>query len=565
MLGFAWDRYGPGDLASDAARAHEWDVVIVGAGMGGGFAGLRLAQAGKRVLFLERGPAPFTVNSPKVGRLRRTMSDQHRINEHLRRGRWEKRAKVGIDGRTAILGLSVGSGPGGSSAIYGAAVERYMRPDFTGAHGAGGRLGELPNTWPVDYDEFLPYYRQAEAILRPCGTRDPCDADDDSVLVPPPPLSPRDAWLAERFAAAGLATYRAHVAVENRPGCTQCQGELCTRLCKSDGASRGVIPALVNHGARIALGCEVDRLELDGSRVVGVHAHIGGRAVLVRAKTVVLAAGAYLSPTLLLRSTGAAHPRGAGNGHDLVGRGVMFHADQIFAVWAPRRLSDAGPTKTFASKQLYIDDEGRRLGSVQSFLGHVEVIHIQEYLRAMVPDLPLAVLNLAVRMACRAVALVAARVFAGAVLFSTKTEDYAFAENRVVLDAQSPAGFAVSYAFPRELAQRALAIRRTVGRRLRGGGVRVRFLSRLRALNYGHAAGTCRMAASPDQGVVDPVGRVWSIDNLYIADASVLPTSSAMNPSLTVAACALRSAEAILARDGVAPVAGRVGQADPVH
>ena len=164
----------------------------------------------------------------------------------------------------------------------------------------------------------------------------------------------------------------------------------------------------------------------------------------------------------------------------------------------------------------------------------------------MLPVLPLAVFNLGVRFGCRMVAMIAARVFAGAVLFSTKTEDFAYAENRVLPDAQSPSGFVVQYTFPAELAERAQAIRLAATRKLRAAGVRVFFLSRMRNLNFGHAAGTCRMGTTPDQGVVDASGRVWGTDNLYIADASVLPTSAAINPSLTVAACALRTADTIL-------------------
>ncbi len=545
MLGFAWDAYKPTDLASAEAQAIEWDVVVIGAGMGGGFAGLSLAQGGKKVLFLERGRAPASSRGRTPGRIARLMSDQHRAEALRQRGRWDKRVAVMVDGKRATVQVPLGNGPGGSSAVYGAAVERYMRQDFTGEHGANAMPGVLPNTWPVGYDTFLSSYRAAEAILRPSGTRDPCDADDDARLMPPPALSERDEWLAERFNAAGLPAYRVHVAVDYLPGCTECLGELCPRMCKSDGASRGVIPALVAHGAMIALDCEVDRLEMDGPRVAGVRARQNGRDVMVRATTVILAAGAYISPLVLLRSAGPDHPKGVGNHHDLVGRGVMFHVDQMFAVWAPRHLSTSGPVKTFASKQLYVEN-GKRIGSLQALSGVVEAGHIEEYLRNMLPVLPLAVFNLGVRFGCRMVAMIAARVFAGAVLFSTKTEDFAYAENRVLPDAQSPSGFVVQYTFPAELAERAQAIRLAATRKLRAAGVRVFFLSRMRNLNFGHAAGTCRMGTTPDQGVVDASGRVWGTDNLYIADASVLPTSAAINPSLTVAACALRTADTIL-------------------
>jgi choline dehydrogenase-like flavoprotein len=53
-----------------------------------------------------------------------------------------------------------------------------------------------------------------------------------------------------------------------------------------------------------------------------------------------------------------------------------------------------------------------------------------------------------------------------------------------------------------------------------------------------HQMGTCRMSSTPGDGVVDPSGKVWGVDDLYIADASVFPTASGVNPMVTVMAIA---------------------------
>jgi choline dehydrogenase-like flavoprotein len=57
---------------------------------------------------------------------------------------------------------------------------------------------------------------------------------------------------------------------------------------------------------------------------------------------------------------------------------------------------------------------------------------------------------------------------------------------------------------------------------------------------FSHALGTLRMGTDPARSVLDPWGRFRGLDNLYVADASALPTSAGVNPSLTIAACALR-------------------------
>ena len=61
--------------------------------------------------------------------------------------------------------------------------------------------------------------------------------------------------------------------------------------------------------------------------------------------------------------------------------------------------------------------------------------------------------------------------------------------------------------------------------------------------SFSHAVGTLRSADIPEKGVLDPDGRVWNVDNLFVVDGSFMPTSGGVNPSLTIAANALRIAE----------------------
>jgi hypothetical protein len=66
---------------------------------------------------------------------------------------------------------------------------------------------------------------------------------------------------------------------------------------------------------------------------------------------------------------------------------------------------------------------------------------------------------------------------------------------------------------------------------------------------FSHALGTLRMGSDPQTAPVDPDGLFRGVDNLYVADASTFPTSAAVNPSLTIAANALRIGQRIATRE----------------
>jgi choline dehydrogenase-like flavoprotein len=58
-----------------------------------------------------------------------------------------------------------------------------------------------------------------------------------------------------------------------------------------------------------------------------------------------------------------------------------------------------------------------------------------------------------------------------------------------------------------------------------------------------HQMGTCAMGAQESTSVVDPTGKVWGYENLLVADASIFPQASGVNPMLTIMAMAARVAK----------------------
>jgi choline dehydrogenase-like flavoprotein len=73
-------------------------------------------------------------------------------------------------------------------------------------------------------------------------------------------------------------------------------------------------------------------------------------------------------------------------------------------------------------------------------------------------------------------------------------------------------------------------------------------LTETQGVYCGHPLGGCRMAESPDLGVVDDGGAVYGYEGLYCIDGSIVPTSLGVNPSLTISALCERCAERLVDR-----------------
>lgn len=107
--------------------------------------------------------------------------------------------------------------------------------------------------------------------------------------------------------------------------------------------------------------------------------------------------------------------------------------------------------------------------------------------------------------------------------------------------------------FTYALSDQSLAVRRAANRAIdevasnRGLG-RFMPLTETQGVYCAHPLGGCRMADSPDLGVVDDSGAVYGYEGLYCIDGSIVPTSLGVNPSLTISALTERCAERLVDR-----------------
>ncbi|WP_373285647.1 GMC oxidoreductase [Salipiger pallidus] len=498
--------------------------------MGGGTMGRALAEAGRKVLFLELGQAGHRAE-------RNGLSETILPEARLARGLWPTPLHAIVDGRETSLHAPLGAGVGGSSVFYAAALERPERHDLEDTEGRPHPTGG----WAVGYDAMRPWYDHAARMYRLHGTPDPLSPEPPLPMDPPPPLNAVEEALMTRMRAAGLHPYHAHTAIDRTEGCLACLGTKCPRRCKMDGRSAGVEPALATGNATLIERAEVTRL-IGKDSVTGVEVRLGGALQVFRGAQVILAAGALNSPRLLHASASEAWPHGMANGSGLVGRNLMFHLNEMVALWPPRGTPDTGATKAIALRDLYHRD-GARLGMIQAMgirASYGEIVH---FLNMMLARSALARVP-GLGQLTRIPAALAAKVFGSAQIFVGLLEDLPYAENRVLHDPTQPERLAIRYDLHPELLARRRAFRRAISKAFRGQ--RRVFVGMGPELNFGHPSGTLRYGGDPATSVLDPDCRAHGLRNLWVADASFMPTSMGVNPSLTIAANALRVADAIL-------------------
>ena len=124
-----------------------------------------------------------------------------------------------------------------------------------------------------------------------------------------------------------------------------------TRSCKNDAGRNGVLPAVAEHGAHLLAECRVVRLEADRTQVRQVICEHRSGTLALKAKVVVLAAGALATPVLLLNSRSGDWPGGLANGSDWVGRNLMRHLLDWIEIW-PQPDSKI----TAANKEIGLND-----------------------------------------------------------------------------------------------------------------------------------------------------------------------------------------------------------------
>jgi choline dehydrogenase-like flavoprotein len=489
---------------------HSPDLVIIGSGMGGATLAYALAPTGAHILILEKG---------EQLQARPENRDPRAI---FQRGHFRPKEEwFDSEGRPFNPGNYYVHG--GNSKFYGAVLIRYRAEDFDGIAHVDG---DTP-PWPFRYSELAPWYDEAEAIYRVRGDagQDPTEPPrSTSFPFPPVPDEPPIAAVRERLRAVGLHPFSLPLGVDIelwlKHGQTPWDAFPDARSGKMDAETCALLPALGYENVRLESGAEVLRLvpAADGQRIEAVEYRQGSEVKQVRAGTVVLAAGAVRSAAILL----ASGDRGLANSSGLVGRHFMNHNLTAMLAIDPRFTNDAVYQKTFGINDFYLDDGrgGPPLGNVQ-LLGKVSGPILKSDLKWAPERLLQAISRKAVD-------------------FLIMSEDLPDPASRVRLD-----GDRIVLEWRRTNMTAHHGLKRRMRECLKEAGFPIILTHLFDRRTPSHQCGTIRIGDDPASAPLDPLGRAFDHPNLFVADASTLVTSAAVNPSLTVAALALRTADHI--------------------
>ncbi len=521
---------------SQHRQSENYDVIIIGSGAGGGTLAHRLAPTGKRVLILERGDwLPREVQNWDATAV---FVD----NRYVSKDTWYDK-----DGKS--FQPQIHYNVGGATKLYGAALYRLREKDF----GELQHFDGISPAWPVSYDDFEPYYTQAEQLYQVHGVRgEDSEEPPYSAPYPFPPVSnePRIQQLFDDLTRVGLHPFHAPCGImlnEADPAysrcirCATCDGFPCLVHAKSDAEVIAVRPAIEHPNVTLLRNALVIRLDTDdaGRSVTSVVALVDGERQRFSADVVVVSAGAANSAKLLLTSANDKHPSGLANGSDQVGRNYLYHNSLAFLAVSTEENTTRFQ-KTLAVNDFYFGDEDFRYP-----MGNVQMVG-----KSSAPmyrgEKPLETL-LAPTFALGDVAK-------HAVDFWLSTEDLPLPDNRVTVGADGNIVLSYTPNNTRPLDE----LYHRVKKNLNHLGLNPHHLiprnaymkNEIPIAGVAHQAGTVRFGADPATSVLDVNCKAHELDNLYVVDTSFFPSIGAVNPSLTAQANALRVGDHLIERLG---------------
>ncbi|MCO6413571.1 MAG: GMC family oxidoreductase [Thiogranum sp.] len=555
----------------------DFDVCVIGSGAGGGPVALTLAEAGYRVVVLEKGPwlTEQDFYKDELACCRRSVytpdlqHEQHVIEDRDSDGDWvgEATSESGWD-------FWNGNCVGGSSNFMSGFFYRLKPKDFRLLSEFGPIAGANIADWPIDYEDLEPYYAKAETEVGISGQvtahlhAEPRSTPD----FPYPPTHEHP--IARRIDAAcrdlgfhSLPTPRAILSEPKgkRRSCEYsgyCGSYGCSSGAKGSSRAALLDRAVATGRCEIRPHAKVHKLISDrqGSVVAAEYFDAEGQRRRVDARIYVVACQAIETSRLLLSSTGPRHPDGLGNRYGQVGKNLLFSAggsgsgDFAYAGMSAEEAAALKVRGPFVNRNLqdwyYIEDKafgGAAKGGLIDFL----LRHPNPIGRAMAAkwdDDDRLVWGRPLQRQLKALFTGAQSLRYEIFCDWTPTDQCFVSLDAGVRDRWGTPVARVRIGYHeqdlkvgRYLNDKALRVMQRMG----AGAVRSS-VSGSPPPNL--VAGGCRFGNDPASSVLDADCRAHDVENLYVTDGSFMPTGGSVPYTWTIYANAFRVAERIAAR-----------------
>ena len=526
------------------------DVVVVGSGVAGSLVALGLAKGGIKVVILEAGPRVQRNDALAVYRsaLIKTAESPYPNTPYAPHPKSEDPNHYLLQNGPDPFGATYLRQVGGTTWHWLGTAIRFVPDDFR----LRSRFG-VGVDWPLSYNDLEPWYCEAERELGVSG-----DSNGDlngprsrPFPLPPIPLSYSDQRIAAALAGTPhrvQATPQARNSQrnDNRPAC--CGSGSCIPICpvqaKYDATSH--VAQAERAGVQLVPDAVVSHIDVGtNGRVVSlVVKRPDGSEDRAVGKVFVIAAHAIETPKLLLQSRTERLPRGVANSSDQVGRNLMDHPAQIVWALAGESLGQfRGPISTAGIEWTRAGDWRADHGSFR--------IQFDNVGWSWPTGAPESTARELIASGLRGADLDRALADHGSrqINLAVMVEQLPLADNRIVPDFERRDALgiprpSITYRID-EYSKRALEHGRRIGREIAVALKSTEIHEGPEIWSADHVIGTYRMGPDPRSSVVDADQRAHDHPNLFLLGSGVFPTSAASNPTLTIAALALRSIDPI--------------------
>ncbi|MDA1280782.1 MAG: GMC family oxidoreductase [Chloroflexi bacterium] len=512
----------------------------MGSGASGAAVTWSLSAGGFKVVCLEQGPwvppSSYPTNSADWQYLQRTTWD---YSPNVRK----LPADYPVNDEHSQIKVVMYNAIGGSTIHWTAHVPRFHPSDFRVKS-----LDGVAEDWPISYFDLEPYYDLNDEMMGCSGINgDPANPPRSPRQMPPLPLGPDGERMARAFDSLGWHWWPSDSHVNSteyrgRQACNYC-GPIGLNCDRGARASSDItyLPDAIKLGADVRPNSTVYEITTgpDGRATGANYYNSKGEQEFQPANSVVVAGNGIGTPRMLLHSRSRIHPNGLANSSGMVGKNLMFHvyagATGLFNdlgsptyrgplanIIMSQEFYETDPSRDF--KRGYTFQVGRGQGPAPTAIGNVPwgKNHHVEFDQRFGKTMGLGAIG----------------------------DDLPEEINRVELDTKQtdrhgiPAPkitYRVSENSKRLLAHGVKSARKV----LEAAGAHRIFENPFSTNTGWHLMGTARMGDDPGRSVVDRFGQSHDADNLFIVDGSVFVTGAAVNPTPTIQALALRTADYI--------------------